>query len=70
MRFVVLGFVCLLAACAARTPAYVQACEEYGLVPGTPQYQKCVDAKTRQQLSGARSAIDTVRSVDVTGSFK
>jgi hypothetical protein len=70
MRFAVLGLFCLLAACAPRTPAYVQACEEYGLVPGTPQYQKCADAKARRQLSGARSAIDTVRSVDVIGTFK
>jgi hypothetical protein len=43
---------------------------KYGLVPGTPQYQKCADAKNQRQLSGTRSAIDTVRLVDVIGTFK
>lgn len=41
------------------------ACEELGLTPGTPQFQRCYNAKLARQKSGERSAIDTVRSIDV-----
>jgi hypothetical protein len=70
MRVAWLGFFCLLVACAPRAASYATACEENGLMPGTAQYQKCVAAKAKRQDAGARSAIDTVRSVDVIGSFK
>jgi hypothetical protein len=70
MRVSLIGLLWLLCACAPRAPAYVQACEEYGLMPGTPQYQKCLNAKAKRQNAGVRSAIDTVRSVDVIGTVK
>jgi hypothetical protein len=70
MRVALLGLFCLLVACAPRDASYATACEENGLIPGTLQYQKCVAAKVKRQDAGARSAVDTVRSVDVIGTFK
>jgi len=65
-----LGCLWLLSACAAGPGPLVQSCEEWGLVPGTPAYQRCLNAKQGRENAGARSAVDTIRSVDVINSAR
>lgn len=64
------GLWLLLSACAAGPGPLVQSCEEWGLVPGTPAYQRCLNAKQARENAGARAAFDTVRSVDVINSAR
>jgi hypothetical protein len=65
MRLLLLGLLPLVAACAGSPAPFAQSCAGFGLAPGTPEYQRCQDAKTARQQSGTHSAIDTIRSIDV-----
>jgi hypothetical protein len=69
MRVGLIVLTGLLMGCAGPGPL-TQSCEEFGLSPGTPQYQKCQDAKASRQISGTRSAIDTLHAVDAIGMRK
>ena len=59
----------LLLGCAGPGP-FAQSCDEFGLTPGTPQYQKCQNAKASREVSGTRSAVDTLHAVDAIGMRK
>ena len=64
MRFLLLGWLALLFGCGG-PDRLSEACEDLGLTPGTPQFQRCYNAKLARQKSGERSAIDTIRAIDV-----
>jgi hypothetical protein len=65
MRLLLLGGLALLIGCGGGSDRLSEACEDLGLTPGTPQFQRCYNAKLARQRAGERSAIDTIRSVDV-----
>jgi hypothetical protein len=64
MRFALLAWLALLIGCGG-ADRLSEACEDLGLMPGTPQFERCYNAKLARQRSGERSAIDTIRSIDV-----
>lgn len=64
MRFLLLGWLALLMGCGGQN-RLSEACEDLGLTPGTPQFQRCYNAKVARQRAGERSALDTVRAIDV-----
>ena len=41
-----------------------QACQEYGLSPGTPEYQRCQAAKAGREAAATRGAVEMIRSLD------
>jgi hypothetical protein len=64
MRFLLLGWLAVLTGCAG-PDRLAEACEGLGLTPGTAQFERCYQAKLARQKSGERSAIDTLRAIDV-----
>jgi hypothetical protein len=64
MRFLFLGWLALLMGCGGRD-RLSEACEDLGLTPGTPQFERCYNAKLARQRAGERSALDTIRATDV-----
>jgi len=65
MRLLSLGAALLLAvAAAACAPAGQQACREFGLAPGTPEFQRCQAAKQARAAAATRGAIEMIRSLD------
>jgi hypothetical protein len=66
MRFIELGIV-LLAAIVGGCGAPLQSCTSIGLLPGTPEYQRCEAAQATRRDAATRGAVDTLRSLDVRG---
>jgi hypothetical protein len=60
----------IVAGCSSGPGTLALSCEEMGLAPGTVPYERCAERKAARQRAATRSAIDTVRSVDVTGMVK
>jgi hypothetical protein len=65
MRLLGLGTALSLAAVtAACAPAGQQACREFGLSPGTPEFQRCQAAKEARGAAATRGAMEMIRSLD------
>jgi hypothetical protein len=58
------GAVSLAVAAAACAPPGPQACQVFGLSPGTPEFQRCQAAKADRQAAATRGAVETIRSLD------
>ena len=66
MRFIGLG-VLVLAVLAGGCGAPLQSCKSLGLLPGSPEYQRCAAAQAERRDAATRGAVDTMRSLDVRG---
>ena len=66
MRLLSLGTasLSLALAAAACAPAGRQACREFGLAPGTPEFQRCQAAKQAREAAATRGAMEMIRSLD------
>lgn len=65
MHLLSLGSALSLAlAAAACVPAGQQACREFGLSPGTPEFQRCQAAKEARAAAATRGAMEMIRSLD------
>lgn len=64
MHLLRLGAVLALAAATASCASPGQSCSEYGLAPGTPEFQRCQQAKTARQAAATRGAVEMIRSLD------
>jgi hypothetical protein len=45
-------------------PPWQQACREFGLSPGTPEFQRCQAAKEARAAAATRGAMEMIRSLD------
>lgn len=52
-----------LAAAACAAPGQ-QACQEFGLAPGTSEFQRCQAAKAGREAAASRGAVEMIRSLD------
>jgi hypothetical protein len=66
MRLVSLGVI-LLASALAGCGAPLQSCASIGLLPGTPEYQRCEAAQASRRDAATRGAVETLRSLDMRG---
>jgi hypothetical protein len=64
MRFLPGALVVFLAAAPAACGTLAQSCQEFGLAPDTPEFQRCQAAKSGREASATRGAVDMVRALD------
>ena len=64
MRLLPVGILLSVAAATAACGTLAQSCQEFGLSPGTPEYQRCQGARAGREAAATRGAVDMVRSLD------
>jgi hypothetical protein len=62
-RLLRLGAALSLAA-AASCGRPGRPCQEFGLAPGTPEFQRCEAARAERESSATRGAVEMIRSID------
>ena len=64
MHLLRLGMAFSLAIAAAACALPGQSCREFGLSPGTPEFQRCQEAKAGREAAATRGAVEMIRSLD------
>jgi len=64
MRLLPMGALLCLAAAIAACGTLAQSCGEFGLSPGTPEFQRCQAAKAGREAAATRGAVEMIRSLD------
>jgi hypothetical protein len=64
MRFLPVSILLSLAAATAACGTLAQSCQEFGLAPGTPDFERCQGARAGREAAATRGAVEMVRSLD------